>query len=1145
MALVPSLFAFIDAAYSAGRASNSKLSDWHESAGAIETAVFVGSGASFSVRRQRTSFRSQTFHGHLGGTEISHSQPAPKGPSYIAYKTVNVRFKPTGVAVETDGFALLNALQELLAITHGPILQHPNIVDFLGLAWNDIPDTNQKAPVLAVEYAEYGSLSALQKSRKLGLEDKRQLGIDIGCGLEALHRCDIVHGDIKPDNVLVFNGENRGRSYVAKLADFGFALLGNDWPPSLSGTFLWSAPEVASRQVLQPKSTDIYSYGLTVWSIVLDGLSPLQMAASAKSKKPTPSTISTLKASGELLQYAKAQDQGFADAQKFLDVTLAPNPHDRQLSVALGLLGGKDGRPEMGIPFTPLAETRAYRTFRNSLGHAFPISWNIAGQLDQGVQKFLTESLEAMALDVAGPDMIKPSLLFGVAAMQCDGIGVPQNFPAAIANIIKVARYADHKGCQSIAYRVCRTFNALSALENVGEPRYLDWLEDSASHGSWAAQEDLKQLSPTRYEKAMALLKARFCGTGANFFDEDHLIDEWKYDDFLNLPKVLQTLKTRHGSLSANKVLVIRVNHRGDGLLHVAASCGFLPLLKWLVGLFPQLINHLNPSGESPLFHACRAGQLEALRFLLKKGADASLENPAGVGPVHWLVNFDDDVVPEILTALKKNGGNVEACALRPLEYVCHDIEFTSAYTEVFCRGTPMHWAVCKNRPKLMEDLIAQGALFHPSMFPKGFQTKEKDMPPNYLAAKLHHYECVEVLINEFNKCCAGFTFGPLFCRVIAGGSLFSRVIAHGPKHEMFLRKTLEYLTVGCTHGQFLGGPDGQGNTLLTLAIQQGFEDVAIMLLDFPRWEAEKNQPGGSRAMTPFHLAAHRNMTELMPLLIAHGADSTAQGHRLSNIGERVWFGLHYFAAAGHPPTSSILPLLIDACPSGFPGAESPLAVAIDSNNFALAAHLVSLPSSPSLNALSNSGAAGHYVLQAPTTILGRIIKTNAHNSVPRLKFLLRHQADVDFIVTPSLNFTALHEAARLNIGTKVHDTTITTTTNKPKPFEELPPLDAQDIDMLSHREIWLTLLQHYHTPKELDAQVELSGDTALHWAIMATNDVGVEALVEAGASLEIRNREGFTARALARRMRDGWTEGKEGVGWRRLGEIVEMLEDR
>ena len=1139
---MPHLFTFIDAAYSAGRASNSKLKDWHENEG-LTTAVFIGAGASFSVRRQRQGFRPQTFRGELvEGLKVTHRQPADTKVRYIVYKIVNAKFKPNGLPVDDDRLAVLNALQELLALTHPPLLQHPNIVDFLGLAWNDIPDTNQKAPVLTIEYADYGSLAALQKSRKIGDEDKRQLGIDIGLGLQALHGCGIVHGDIKPDNVLVFDGEYCGRPFLAKLADFGFAMLGNDWPASLSGTFLWSAPEITSRQVLLPKSTDIYSYGLTVWSIYLDGQSPLQMAARTESTKPTPKMISKLKTSGSLLEHAKILDQECA--KEFLGITLALDPHKRVLSTALDLLSGKAVYPELDITLTPLSESSAYRQFRTSMGYEFPISWTMVGQLDQGMQKFLVESLQFMALDVPGPNMIKPSLLFGMAAMKCNGLGVPQDLPGAVTDIIKAARYGEHRGCQSIVYRMCKAFDSMPAFEAIGESRSIDWLEQTASRGSWVALEDLEKLSPTRHENALTLLKKRYCGVGANFYEDDQFVENWKFEDFVEFSTFRQILKDRCGPLSADKVSSIRINRRRDSFLHIAASCGFLTILKWLIGLFPELINQLNSAEETPLFLACRAGQLETVHFLLGKGADASLETSSGVGPVHWLVNFHDNVVPELLAHLRENGANLESCALRPLEYVCHGMDVKFAYREVFCRGTPMHWAVCKNRPRVMEELVCQGALFHPSMFPKGYKTIEKDVPPNYLAAMLHHYECLQVLIDEFNKWRAGFTFGPLFCQVIAGGSLFSRVVAHGSEHDIFLRRTVEYLTEASMRGVFFGGPDGQGNTLLTLAIRHGFEDVAIMLLDFPRWRAEINKPGGSHETTPFHLAAHRNMTQLMPLLIEHGADPTARGHRLSNFGDAVWWGLHYFAAAGHPSTSTILPLLVAACPPDSIESESPLAVSIDANNFALADHLLSLPSPPSVNALCTSGAAGRYVFSAATTIIGRLVKTNAHNSVPRLKFLLRHATghaptqspELDFLVTPSLNLTVLHEAARLNLGTRVHDTLGEKVTET--------PLDVHDVDMLCHREIWLTLLQHYRQPAQLDAQVELTGDTALHWAIMAANDVAVEALLDAGASVTIASREGFTPAALAQRLVEQWSDEKQGIVWQRMMEIREMLED-
>ena len=1134
MALAPNLFAFISAAYAAGRATSGKLPEWYETSGAIETAVFVGSGASFTVRRQRTSSRPQTFHQAIDGLQISHTQKSSSKPKYIAYKTVNVKFKPSGEPIQAeDRLVLSNALQELLAITHEPILQHPNIVDFLGLAWIDIQDSQHVAPVLAVEYADYGSLAALQESAsaRLTTEEKELLAVDIGLGLQALHGCGIVHGDIKPDNVLVFDGTTRSRRYLAKLADFGSAILGHDWPSSLLGTFLWSAPELSSRKVSLPRETDIFSYGLTVWSIYIGGRSPLQAFALAKYGKKDSHTVSDLKASEHLIDYAKAQD--LSPAKGFFDVTLALDPQKRDLSMAIDYLASEVGRSEVNSEFTRLADTHAYHSCRQA---EIPISWGVASWLDQRVQKALVTGLEAMAMDVVRPNMIKPSLLFGLAPMKCDGLGGPMDLTGSIANIMKVATFANHQGARSIAYRVCKTFDNMSAIDAVGQPQGVDWLYSSASRGSWAAQEDLRQLDLTKYEEAMALLKNRYCGVGANFFADDQFIEDWKYEDFLQLPTFLQIMKRRYGSCSLDKVSTVQINRRGDGLLHIAASCGLLSLLKWLIALFPGLIDQVNPLGETPLFHACRAGQVDTARLLLSKGADASVGPPDGVGNVHWLVNFKDELVSELLTLLKKNGADIEACALRPLDYVCYGFEVRFAYGEVFCRGTPMHWAVCKNRPNLMEELITQGALFHPSMFPKGFKTKEKDVPPNYLSSMLHHYECLEVLITEFNKWRAGFTFGPLFCQFIAGGSLFSRVVRHGPSYEMFTRKTLEYLTSASMRGTFFGGPDGQGNTLLTLAIQGGFEDVAIMILDFPRWRAELNSPGGPSAMTPFHLAAHRNMTKLIPVSLASGADPTTRGHRLSLLGARVWSALHYFASANHPASSSVLPILLDTNPLECDDAESPLAVAVDSNNYALAEYLLSLSPPADINALSTSGAIGHYIFAAPTTILGRLIKANAANTVLRLHFLFRYAHLVNFVVTPSMNFTALHEAARLNIGTRTLDLVGDT--------EVIAALDVRDIDMLSHREIWLTLLQHFRGPQYLDAQVEHSNDTALHWAVIAANDVGVEALLEAGASVSMVNREGLTPLAFAQRIVSNWSEPKEGPAWPRTLQILEMLED-
>ncbi|CAI4213882.1 unnamed protein product [Parascedosporium putredinis] len=74
--------------------------------------------------------------------------------------------------------------------------------------------------------------------------DPRRLGLDITSGLGALHAHGVVHGDLKPNNILVFN--EWGRGYTAKLADFGSAILLSETefpcraPP---GTRVYRAPE--------------------------------------------------------------------------------------------------------------------------------------------------------------------------------------------------------------------------------------------------------------------------------------------------------------------------------------------------------------------------------------------------------------------------------------------------------------------------------------------------------------------------------------------------------------------------------------------------------------------------------------------------------------------------------------------------------------------------------------------------------------------------------------------------------------------------------------------------------------------------------------------------------------------------------------
>ena len=89
------------------------------------------------------------------------------------------------------------------------------------------------------------------------------------------HNIDMSHGDIKPENVLLF--KNEGGECYAKLADFGYA----GWAINDKKDVLikpprsrpWDPPEYHHRgfTVLGARKLDIYSFGmLCLWFIFFD-----------------------------------------------------------------------------------------------------------------------------------------------------------------------------------------------------------------------------------------------------------------------------------------------------------------------------------------------------------------------------------------------------------------------------------------------------------------------------------------------------------------------------------------------------------------------------------------------------------------------------------------------------------------------------------------------------------------------------------------------------------------------------------------------------------------------------------------------------------------------------------------------------------
>ncbi|KAH0531293.1 hypothetical protein TsFJ059_000147 [Trichoderma semiorbis] len=123
-----------------------------------------------------------------------------------------------------------------------------------------------------MELGSRGSLDDVIKAShfKLSILQMRHITIDVALGLYAIHSVGFLHGDLKPDNVLLMVHKDTARGIIAKITDFGGSAketTGRNNKPAYF-TRLWAAPEVDNKDPdIDWKKADVYSYGLIVGSL--------------------------------------------------------------------------------------------------------------------------------------------------------------------------------------------------------------------------------------------------------------------------------------------------------------------------------------------------------------------------------------------------------------------------------------------------------------------------------------------------------------------------------------------------------------------------------------------------------------------------------------------------------------------------------------------------------------------------------------------------------------------------------------------------------------------------------------------------------------------------------------------------------------
>lgn len=146
-------------------------------------------------------------------------------------------------------------------------LHHPNVVAFYGV----VPDGAGGTLATVTEFMANGSLRnvLLKKDRSLDRRKKLIIAMDAAFGMEYLHSKNIVHFDLKCDNLLV-NLRDPQRP-ICKVGDFGLSRIKRNTLVSggVRGTLPWMAPELlngSSNRVTE--KVDVFSFGIAMWEIL-------------------------------------------------------------------------------------------------------------------------------------------------------------------------------------------------------------------------------------------------------------------------------------------------------------------------------------------------------------------------------------------------------------------------------------------------------------------------------------------------------------------------------------------------------------------------------------------------------------------------------------------------------------------------------------------------------------------------------------------------------------------------------------------------------------------------------------------------------------------------------------------------------------
>ncbi|RLN27446.1 hypothetical protein BBJ28_00015834 [Nothophytophthora sp. Chile5] len=176
-------------------------------------------------------------------------------------------------------------------------LEHPHIVQFVGVAWDSLTDLCVLSEYMTIDLKAL-LLKFEERHIPVGFDhDKVKVALHVAHALTYLHSCapPVIHRDLKSKNILL------NEAMDAKVTDFGISRERVDATMTAGvGTSLWMAPEVMLGERYDDKA-DVFSFGVVLSELDMHSL-PYSFAKnnSSSGQRLTDTAILQMVAAGKL-----------------------------------------------------------------------------------------------------------------------------------------------------------------------------------------------------------------------------------------------------------------------------------------------------------------------------------------------------------------------------------------------------------------------------------------------------------------------------------------------------------------------------------------------------------------------------------------------------------------------------------------------------------------------------------------------------------------------------------------------------------------------------------------------------------------------------------------------------------------------------